>query len=270
MTEQRHLPDANRVGVLTAAVLLTFALMRLVQAPQFPLELSLPGFYFRYPLNLATALTILAAGLTATGMDWLLRSHPALGEKSSIEHWFLPTLTTFAVGAPLAMLPPGMPWLIGFAVGGVLLVLVFLAEYVAVDPSAPNYAAATAGLTALSYALFLIVGVALRFSAVRLFLLLPALFVAAGLVSLRTLRLRISDRWEYAWAGGIALACTQIGAALHYWPVTPLQFGLVLLGPLHALTTLAAELAEGLPPRRAAAEPAVILTLAWGLALFVR
>ncbi|MGB7874462.1 MAG: hypothetical protein WBL25_08760 [Anaerolineales bacterium] len=270
MNETRYLPDSNRVGVLIAAVLLAFALTHLIQTPEFTLELQLPGFYFEYPLSLSTLMVLMAAGLTATGMDWLLRSHPSLGETRTIEHWLLPTLATFIVGIPLTILPPGNTWWVGFGIAGLLLVLIFLAEYIVVEPSAPNYAIATAGLTALSFAVYLILTTALRFSSVRLFLLAPALFVAAGLVSLRTLHLRVSQKWEYNWAVGIAFVCTQIGAGLHYWPISPVQFGLVSLGPLYAVSTLTGNLLEGIPLRRAMVEPLIALILVWGAAAFFR
>jgi hypothetical protein len=203
-------------------------------------------------------------------MDWLLRSHPSLGDSPTIEYWVLPTLATFIIGIPLAILPPGTTWWLGFGIGGLLLVLVFLAEYIVVEPSAPQYAIATAGLTALSYAIYLILTAALRFSGARLFLVAPTLFIAASLVSLRTLHLRASQKWEFNWALGIALVCMQIGAALHYWPVSPIQFGLALLGPLYALTTLTANLLEGVPLRRTVTEPLLALALAWGGAFLLR
>jgi len=270
VTENRYLPDTNRVGVVTAAVLLTYALTHLLKTPQFTVELQLPGFYISFPLGLSTVMVILSAGLTATGMDWLLRAHPSLGETRTIEHWLLPALASFIIGVPLAILPAGITWWTGFAVGSLLLALIFMAEYIVVEPSAPNYAIATAGVTALSYATYLILTTALRYAGARLFLLAPALFLVAGLVSLRNLHLRVGKKWEFNWAFGIALVCMQIGAGLHYWPVTPVQFGLVLLGPLYAMTTLTGNLLEGVPLRRAMVEPLVALGIAWGLVALFR
>lgn len=270
MNESRYLPDANRVGVLTATVLLAYAFSHLIRAPQFTLALQLPGFYFSYPISLNTVMIFFAAGLTATGMDWLLRSHPSLSGKRTVEHWLLPTLSAFIIGIPLTILPPGNTWWIGFGIGSLLLVLIFFAEYIVVEPSAPNYAIATAGLTALSFAIYLILITALRYGGARLFLLAPALFIAAGLVSLRTLHLRVGQKWEYNWALGIALICTQITAGLHYWPLSPVQFGLALLAPLYALSTLAGNLLEGIPLRRAVIEPLIALGLAWGIAILFR
>ncbi|MBK8428737.1 MAG: hypothetical protein IPL27_23555 [Lewinellaceae bacterium] len=109
MQENRStLPSADRIGVLVASVLLAFAMTRLIQAPSFTITLELPGFYFALPLTLGTFMTILAAALTAAGMDWLTRFHPALGSKTNIEHLMLPTITTFVIGAPLSLLPNGI------------------------------------------------------------------------------------------------------------------------------------------------------------------
>jgi hypothetical protein len=271
MQEKRsYLPDIDRLGVLIASVLLAYALTRLVQSPRFTLTLTLPGFYFAFPLTLSTAMTLMAAGLTATGMDWLIRDHPSLGTKATTEHLMLPTLTTFIIGAPLSILPEGLTWWFGFGISAALLVCVFLAEYIVLEPSAPYYALARAGLTALSYALFLILTIALRFSGARLFLVIPIVFISAGLISLRILHLDGSDRWDFPWAAGIGLVCTQICAGLHYWPLSPVQFGLALTGPLYALSMLSNNITEDIPFRRALLGPGIVVGLAWGAAVFLR
>lgn len=270
MQENRsYLPSADRIGVLIASVLLAFALTRIVQTPSFTITLELPGFYFALPLTLGTFMTILAAALTASGMDWLTRFHPALGAKTNIEHLMLPTITTFVIGAPLSLLPAGTIWWAGFAFGAVLLVIVFLADYITIDPSAPSYALARAGLTALAYALFLILTTSLRFSGMRMFVMVPAIFIVASLISLRILHLDGTDRWDFPWAIGIGIICAQISAGLHYWPLTPIQFGLALTGPLYALTMLSVSLAENIPLRRAVVGPAIVLGLAWATVLFL-
>src|SRR5437763_214312 len=76
LDEHRHLPDANRLSVLVAAILLAFALAQVVETQRYSLSFNILGVGFSLPLNLTTAATLLAAGLTAAGMDWLLRSHP--------------------------------------------------------------------------------------------------------------------------------------------------------------------------------------------------
>jgi hypothetical protein len=72
------------------------------------------------------------------------------------------------------------------------------------------------------------------------------------------------------WAFGIAVIIVQLGAALYYMPLTPVRFGLALLGPLYALTALAVSLADGHPFRQAIVEPVVMLTLLCGLMIWFR
>src|SRR6266498_899639 len=270
MDEQRFLPDSNRIGVLTSTVLLAFALTHLIRSPEFNLEIQLPGFFLLLPLNLTTAMSLLTAGLTATGMDWLLRGHPSLKDRPTYQWWLLPTLTTFVVGVPLSILPDGTVWWIGFAVAGTFLFFIFVAEYIVVDAGAPYYAVSMAGLTAISYTLFFILAVALRYSAARLYILVPGLFLAAALASLRILHLRLSGRWEYAWSIGIAFVCIQLASGLHYWPLSPIQFGLMLIGSLYGLTELAINLGEDQPVRHAILEPIIIIALCWGVAIFIQ
>ena len=266
----RALPDSNQTGIVTAAVLLCYALTHLASRPGLTLAMQLPGFYFAYSLSLGSAMTLMAGGLTASGMDWLLRGHPALRKRRAPQHWMLPTLTALIIGIVLDILPSGPAWWTGLTIGAVLLLAVILAEYIAVDPGAPAYALATAGLTALAYALFLLFVIALRLGAARLFLVVPAVFTAAGLVTLRTLRLRFGERWDFPWAFGIGLVCAQIAAGVHYWPVSSLQFGLVVLAPLYGLTALASALAEDLPWRNAVTEPGVIIGGLWAAAAILR
>ncbi len=277
--EKRYLPDSNRVGVVTSTVLLTYALTRLVNVPGFTVSIQLPGFYFAYPLTIGTAMTLLAAGLTASGMDWLLRTHPSIHSlpinkimqsQRTLEHWLLPALTAFIIGVLLDILPSGQLWWVGFAVGALILLSVFTAEYISVDPNAPLYGLSSAGLIALSYALFLLFVIALRIGGARLFLIVPAIFLAAGLVTLRTLHLRLSGRWDYIWSFGIGLVSAQLAAGLHYWPLTTLQYGLILLGPLYALIALATNLGEDVPLRNAVTEPGIILGALWAAAIFLR
>ncbi|MCL4527846.1 MAG: hypothetical protein M1282_00340 [Chloroflexi bacterium] len=271
--KERYLPDANRVSVVTAVVLLTYALTRLVNAPGFTLTLQLPGFYFSYPISMGTAMTLVAAGLTASGMDWMLREHPSiktLQPARTIEHWLLPALTAFIIGVLLDLLPSGSVWWIGFGFSAAILVLIILAEYIALDPGAPSYAIASAGLTALSYALFLLFVIALRIAGARLFITAPAIFLAAGLVTLRTLHLRLGGHWNFPWGIGVGFITAQLAASLHYWPLSSLQFALILLGPLYALTALADRLNEDIPIRNAITEPGIILGALWVAAVFLR
>ena len=270
MDAHRHIPDQNRMSVLMAVILLAYALTRVINAPDSIFRFHLGDLPLAFSLNINMAFSVLAGGLAASGVDWLLRDHPAIQQGRTLEHWLLPTLTALIIGVALYAMPSGLNWWVGFVLGGVLLLVVFNSEYAAVDPQDRRYPLAMVTLTALSYALVLILAVAVRSSGIRLVLLAPALFITSGLCALRNLHLRLNERWEFGWAVGIALVATQLGTALHYWPITPVQYGLAVLGPVYALTSLAARLLEeDAPTRRAWLEPAVQLGLIWGLAILL-
>jgi len=203
-------------------------------------------------------------------MDWLLRGHPSLKSRVTFQWWLLPTLSTFVISIPLTTLPNNQYWWIGFILSGIFIFFVILAEYIVVDADAPYYPLSVAGLTSISYTLFFVLSIALNASGVRLFVLLPALFLASSLAGLRILYLRTSGKWEFAWALGISLVCMQLAAGLHYWPITPIQFGLLLIGPLYGLINLAINLGENIPARRATLEASIVTALCCGLAILLR
>ncbi len=265
----QHVPNQNRLSVLTAIVLLAYALAQLIESQPGSAEYTLFGVVIPLPFNLTAAVTFLSVGLTATGMDWLLRSHPEFEHTNTFEHIMLPALTSFLVGVLLYNLPHGMFWWAGFGVGGVILLLVFIAEYIVVDVSDARYPAASAGLAALSFILFLVLITALNIVDARFLLKVLIVFPAAALVSSRTIHLRLQS-WSIPWALGTGFVTIQVAAALHYWPVLPIQAGLATLGPLYAVTGLAVNMQENPDFRRAASEFALVLAFFWLLAVFVQ
>lgn len=267
MAQNRQLPDANRVSVLIATILLAYALSRTIALPPYKILTSLFGRDLGIPVNPAILAPFLTAGLMATGMDWLLQNHPAIQGRSRSEHWILPALTAWVAGIFLYSLSESPAWWAAFVLAGGLLMMVIYAEYITVQAADARYGLASALLTSLGFALFLLVAVALRTIGARLFVSLPILFISTWLAALRTLHLRLGGQWEYGWATGIALAMAQFAAAMHYWPLTPLRYGLVIVGPAYALAALAVNLREEMPPRRAVGGPLAAMLLVWAVAL---
>jgi hypothetical protein len=268
MRENQQLPDANRLSVLVATILLAYALTRVIALPPYDLRTSLFGIELKFMLDASILVPFLTAGLMATGMDWLLQNHPGIHAHDRSEHWILPALTAWVAGIFIYSLSGSPAWWAAFLLAALLLVAVIYAEYTSVESADPRYGLASALLTGLAFALFLLVAIALKTVGVRLLVLLPVLFVSAWLATLRTLRLRLGGRWEYAWATGVSLALIQFAAAMHYWPLTPLRYGLVVLAPAYALAALSVNLRQEMPPRRAVTEPMVSLLLVWTLAFF--
>jgi hypothetical protein len=266
--KSRYLPNPDRLSVLAATILLAYALTNFVNLPQRDFSIQLPGIFLEYNFNIRTFVVLIASALTASGTDWLLRDHPALKGRTT-EHILLPALTAWVIGILLFYLPSGIAWWVVFGIGGIVLILVLVAEYIVVDPEDVRQPIASAGLTAVSFALYLILAILLRSANVRLFLFLPALTLAAALVSLRTLHLRLLGQWKLLEALVVALVIGQVAAALQYWPLSPISFGLAVLGPAYALTSLIGGSEEGEPLRQAAIEPLIVMIATWGGALWL-
>lgn len=268
--EHRHLPDVNRLSVLVAVVMLGYALTPYIKTPEQVFALRLPGAIFPIVINSATLISFPVALLAATGTIWLLQTHPhSPRQGSALGHGILPALTAWVIGVPLTNLQVGLSWWGVFALGGLLFVLVLISEYIVIDSNDVRHSLAAVGLSAITFALFLILTIAMRAAATRLYLLIPTLFAAVGLVTLRTLYLRLNGRWCWAWALGIAAAVCQFAIGLHYLPLSALQFGLFLLAPAYALISLAGSLEEGRQGIPLWMEPALMATILWIVAISV-
>lgn len=269
MHAPQHLPDANRLSVVTATILLVYALTPFVDLPGQNIEIQLPGFLFQMQLNINTIVSILGAVLAAAGTDWLLQGHPTAAGKPRLPNWILPALTAWIISVPLTTLELSFEWWVVFALGGLLLILVLVAEYIVVDPNDIRHAPASIGLIAVSFALYLVLAISIRAAALRLYAILFALAITTLLVSIRTLNLRNDGKWFVSWALGITLVVGQVAVGLYYLPLSPLRFGLILLGLTYALTSLASGIEDRRSMRVVWIEPVVMVTLFWSLALVI-
>jgi hypothetical protein len=267
--DARVLPDTNRISVLTAMIVLAYTLANYVVFPETDISAQVPGFYLDIPFNIDTFTAILVAGLMATGADWLLRDHPAIKGKSSFPHWILPALTAFVIGAPLNQLPYGPLWWLGMLLGTLVVVLVLIAEYISIDIADIRQPVASAGLSAVAYTLFLVLVTTLRSDGLRLFFMVPILTVAIWLVGMRTMHLRLHGEWTIYEAAVVAFVVGQIAAAFHYWPLSPISYGLVLLGLAYALNSLVCGLIEEKPLRQIIWEPLITIAVSWSAAFWI-
>ncbi len=270
MSSVRRLPNPDRLSVLIATILLAYTAARLVDIPGREFGVQLPGFFLAIQINTSTFIGFLLAGLMGSGTYWLLRTHPLFDERASLGHALLPALTALVFSVPLSILPIGPLWWVVFAAAGLTLLMVLVAEFITIDPDDLRQPTAASFLVAVSFSLFLILCVSLRSLNLRLFLLLPPILAAAGLIALRTLQLRLHGEWFPVHAAAVALTAGQLAAALHYFPVDASLFGLYVVGPAYALTTLIGNLYRQRALALVVYEPAVILLALVGIALWVR
>lgn len=242
-----------------AVVLIAYSLTAVISFPKQSVSIQLPGFLLAVEINFLTIVSVIVAVMAAAGCDWLINDHPFLEKSTFWYHWLIPAMTALVIGVSLDVMQISAAWWGVFALGGILLGTVLVSEYISVDPADIRSPLAIISLTAVSLGLFLTLMIALRGSGQRLYLILAATAPATFLVAARCLILRTSDAWKPMWALGIAIVVTEVAAGLYYLPLLPIQYGLILMGILFALITLAGNIEESRSSVRLWMEPALLL-----------
>lgn len=264
------LPDRERLSAVMALILLAYATARFVQLPGRVLALDLAGIYLPLQINTNTIVAVLVAGLTAAGIDWLLRGEQQPGLTSTVRHWLLPAMTAWVLSLTLANIELGVRWWVAFSGSAFLILAILLAEYSSAFKGNRFYSLATQALGALTFGLFLILAITIRGLGLRLYLAFPAIFLGSFLAATRVQLLQEGAEWRPLQMAGIAFVVAQIGATLHYLPVSALGYGLALLGLLYALNNYINALNLGQEPRKAARDPLIALAIFWLLAILFR
>lgn len=247
-------PAFEKISTLTATILLSYTLARFVELPERLYRFEGAGFIFEFNLNVNTLVSLLVAGICASGADWLLRSHPSLQNRSTIQHWVLPGLTAMVLGILLNRLAFNTLWWVILGLGGMIIAIVLVFEYVVVDAKDPLYPIATAGLTAVAFAIFLVLISSLRAAGTRLLTAMPIFAIAGGLLCSRSLYLRLLPTHEVDQDTQMMIFYTslvttlivgQVATALHYYPILPVSYALVILSFSYSLLVYFGNLALG-------------------------
>lgn len=267
------MPEINRFAIVSAAIMLAFALTQLISFPARLLVFSVFGIQLNFTLDFNTVITLLTSALAAIGMDWLILSHPDKGQYKNrwayVRHWIMPVLTSLVIGIALNAFAGEALWWSVFLLGSLLLMAIFIAEYNVVPSEDIRHPLARIGLTGLSFALFLLLSIALYSANLRLYLRLPVVGLGAMMVISRSIYLRVG-RWEVLWALVNSLILSEIAVGFHYLPLPPIQIGLYLVGIAYGLTSVVTAIKEGRERWAFWGEPAVmfvliiILSFIWG------
>jgi len=264
-----HVPNTGRLSTITAGILFGYALLPILRIPAREVSFPFLGVLIVFRFNFYYIVSIITAIMAATGMDWIMRDHPALIERPRFAHLILPALTTAAIGVPLGLLETGNAWWIILALGSGLVVMVMLAEYISLDSQDSRYPLALMVLSGTSYSLMLILSIALRAADVRLYLMLLILTTVFIFFILRILNFRLGGQWHLEWTAVIVLISAQFIIALFYWPLSPVRFGLLLLGIVYALTGVAVSLEQKPDLLQVFLEPLIVMGILWVLAIFL-
>jgi len=271
MRIRNSLPNINRFSIVAAVIMLAFALTQLVSFPAQNFSFTVFGILLEFVLDFSTVITVLTAILAAAGMEWLVQSHSDRRHYNnrwfSVRHWIVPVLTTLVIGVALNNFSGGSLWWVSFGLGSLLLMAVFVAEYNVVNVDEERHPLATAGLTGLSFALYLLLAISVYSANLRLYLRLPLLGIGAMMVISRTLYLRLGE-WHPIWALVNSLVVAEIAVGFHYLPIKPTQFGLILVGVAYALTSIVSGIKESRRDWALWAEPVGMLAILVLISMF--
>lgn len=267
----RPIPDRDRLSVISAVIVLAYALARFLDIPSRTVGTTLFGTSLGVTLGGQFVLLVLVAALISTGSDNFLRSHPKLKEnptRSTVIHWILPGATALALGMVLDRTPHGAAWWLGLAVSALFLVLVLMAEFVVVDEEDPRFGWAALGLTGLGYTAALTLFALARLSGARAAISATLMVFVAGVIALRLLVLGGASGGRAAlYAGLIGLLMGEATWALNYWVTNALGVGLVMLVLFYLAVGASQQHLVGRLDRRVVVEFAVVGVVGLALAL---
>lgn len=273
MQTRATLPNIERLSVVTATIMLAFALTQLVSFPVQGFSFSVFGIVVDVFLDFSTAIIVFTVLLAAAGMEWLIQSHPEKDRYQSrwayIRHWIVPVMTSIVIGVTLNTFAGDLVWWAVYGLGSLLLFAVFIAEYNVLVAEDYRNPLAAVGLTALSFVLYLLLAIAVFSAGIRLYIRVPLLGLGAMMVISRSLFLRLGN-WHTLWAIVTSLILSEVVIGFHYLPLSPLQYGLLLIGAAYALTSIVTAIIESRESWAFWGEPIsmlvlmVLVSIIWG------
>jgi|LDZU01.1.fsa_nt_gi hypothetical protein len=219
----------DRLSIISALIILNYALMPFIYSPEIPIRFSILGFVLDLHVEYADLMVLSAASFAAIGTYWLLYDHPMLDKSHNLIHLILPTLVAGAMSIPLNVITIGLAWWVVFALESALIIFTLIAEYYSVDPENSLFALSKIILVPLAISLLLLLSVSSRSADYRLYLEIIILGVAFAIIFTRLIALTtIAEKNTKVLIS--TLLFIQILVACHYLPLKSISFGLILTG----------------------------------------
>ena len=271
MQRPRHLPSRDRLSVLTAVILLAYALARALDLPTRAVGTTLLGSALGFELNGSVLMLLLVAALISAGSDTLIRSHPRLEgwrDYPTVVHWIVPGATALALGNVLNRTPDGPLWWLGLGLSAVALIAVLVAEYTVVDRDDAAWDVAALGLTALTYALALVLFALLHSLSARALISASAAGLIAAALAVRLFALKAAPIGQAAlYAAVVGVITAEAMWAINYWRVPAGSAALLALIPFYLSVGVAQQHLVGRLTRRIWIEYLVVGALGLGIGL---
>lgn len=258
--------DRDRLGVVSGALLLALALARLLEVPARPYQITVLGSPLGFTLSESTVMMLILAGMAASGMESLLRTHPRLRQGQvgrTAPFWIVPSLLVLALSAWLAGIDNVGLWTLGMVAAVVLVPLALTVEYASLSPQFQGHA----GLRWLYGVLIHLVAMIALFviyrARLRGLVAGPLVFLTTALLAARLFSMLTADlRAALIYGGVVGLLLAQLVWVANYWPLSGLQGGLLLLLAFYVLAGLLQQLISGNYSHRVALEYAGVTLVA--------
>lgn len=229
MSDHLPRPQSERISALTALVLLTYGLIRMIVLPSVETDLAFFGLLIKFEFRTQFIMLILAAALAAAGTDWLIQGHPhKASTRLVLENWVIPAMAAVAIGVIVIRIPGGLALWIGLLLGAILLVAVLTAEFIVYDPQDPRYGHIANVLNGLALLLLLASFLTIQVLELRALFAIPLIFSACLIVTWRLFKLTFPEKRVWTWAFLVSFIVSQVALGLHYWPIPPLRSGFLL------------------------------------------
>jgi hypothetical protein len=262
----------ERASVLATLVVLGLILATFLQVPAWTYDLTVLGSPLTIRITQTALMATLVLGIACAGTDTIVRSHPAaqrIEARYSFVTWTLPGLTALLAAVLLPQAPSRLYQLAGFAVTGLILVLVVSAEYYTVDPTDSRYRIARLGLNAWAYLVALALFILIYSAKARSLVSATGITLVSSLLALEFLRSAGRGFRRTALYAAIAgLGTGEILWAMNYWRISGVTGGLILLLGFYVTTGLANQQLQGRLTRRVLIEYGVVALV--GLAVLLR
>lgn len=265
----------DRASVVATLVVLGLILHTQLALPAWTHVVTVLGSPLRIAVSQTALIAALLVGITCSGTDAIVRSHPTarrIEAQFSFVTWTLPALTVLLATVLLPRLPTQLYLAAGLVLTGLVLILVISAEYFTVDSTDRRYALARLGLNAWAYLLALIVFTLIYSGKTRSLVSATGVTLVSSLLALEFLRSAGQSFGRtvlYALIAGLSTG--EIIWAMNYWSIKEpasdflLQMGfsspvggfLLLLG-FYVATGLANQQLQGKLTRRVLVEYGVV------------
>lgn len=268
-------PDTSylqRLSITVGVVLLGLVAALFVNLPTRPLTFDIFGSPLSLYVSGQYVFVGLLLGLTCTGTDALVRSHP-LAQRQPLENtfvmWTVPALTVLLAALAVPLAPSRLIWVGGILATGLVLGLIMTAEYHTIDPQDTRFASSQTVLEGMIYILALASFIIVYSAKSRSLLSATILFLVTSLLALARLRITghsLSTTRVYALATGLVIG--QAVWALNYSRMPGMMGGLFLLLLFHVMVGLSSQYLSGRLTSRLAIEYGLVALVGVGLTVY--